>query len=132
MSQPSKGIALLLAAVFGPLGIDKFYVGATSIGVLQLLLSITIIGLLVSIPWAWLSVVVLILLIFLGKNIGLYPTVDWAPTSMVDKVIAGIIIGLFVLSVAGGVYNRDNVSTKLESMKIRMKEKFTNKSDKKQ
>ena len=110
--KPNKGTALLLAAFLGPLGADKFYVGATSLGVTQLILSICIIGLLVSIPWAFISVIgITIALLYSRNSVSLgYPTVDWAPQTDTDKYIAYVLIGLFILSIvvgiiAGGIEN---------------------------
>ena len=97
MARPSKGIAALLAAFLGPLGADKFYVGATALGVIQLVLSLTIIGLTFSVPWAYLSVVVLVVSILWGSVPMLYPAVNWAPTTTADKQLAMVIAGLIVL-----------------------------------
>jgi len=92
MSAPSKGIAMLLSFLFGPFGVDKFYVGSTDLGVLQLLLTLSILGMLVSIPWAFLSTIVLGLAILTGSIPALYPNVNWAPSSGTDKIIVVSII----------------------------------------
>jgi TM2 domain-containing membrane protein YozV len=93
----SKGTALILAGLFGPLGIDKFYVGATTIGLIQLVLTLTIIGLVISIPWAFISVLTLLLLILFGTSTFLYPNVNWLPTSKNDQIIGWVIIGVYTI-----------------------------------
>jgi TM2 domain-containing membrane protein YozV len=104
----SKGTALILAGLFGPLGIDKFYVGAPLLGFIQLFLAISIIGMLVSLPWAILSVLTLVLLILFGTSTFLYPSVNWLPTTENDKIIAWIVVGLYTFGL-------------LTSMAIRMR-----------
>jgi len=101
MSNPPRlGIAALLAAfpLTGPLGIDKYYVGATKIGIIQTVLTLTIIGLFATVPWAAVSTLALVVAIFAGGMPFLYPGVVWAPVQTFDKAAAGIIIGLVVLS----------------------------------
>lgn len=99
-SQPSKGVAALLAAIpfTGIFGADKYYVGATSLGIIQTILTITIIGALFSIPWSVISALSLVLAILFSGLPFLYPKVNWAPTTQTDKNIAWIIVGLFILS----------------------------------
>jgi hypothetical protein len=106
---PSKGIAAALAAfpLTGVLGIDKLYSGTTRPWWIQLVLSLTIIGLFISGPWAIVSWIVLVFAILYGSNKAhstLYPGVEWAPISSGDKTIAYIIIGLWLLSVVGGMF----------------------------
>ena len=93
----SKGIALILATLFGPLGIDKFYVGATGLGVAQLIASILVIGL----PYAFISILTLSLSILFGMNTFLYPEVKWStedPTF--DKGVAIVMIVFIVLIIS--------------------------------
>lgn len=96
--QPNKGTAFLLSFFFGAFGIDKFYVGATSLGVLQLLLTLSLLGLLISIPWAFISTIVIGVSILTLSSPILYPDVNWAPDSPRDKVILLVIFILFILS----------------------------------
>jgi TM2 domain-containing membrane protein YozV len=48
----SKLVAAVLAFLVGPLGIHRFYLGRVGSGIAMLLLSFTVIGLLVTVPWA--------------------------------------------------------------------------------
>ena len=50
----SRLIAALLAIPFilGPFGLHRFYTGRTASGIVMLLLSITFLGLLISVPWS--------------------------------------------------------------------------------
>lgn len=93
----SKGTALILAGLFGPLGVDKFYVGANTIGVIQLILTLTVLGLVISLPYAVISVLTLVLLILFGTSTFLYPKVDWLPTTKNDQIIGWIVVGVYTL-----------------------------------
>jgi TM2 domain-containing membrane protein YozV len=93
----SKGIALILATLFGPLGIDKFYVGATGLGVAQLIASILIIGLIWSGPYAFISMLTLVISILFGMNTFLYPDVKWSTANLTfDKGVAIVVISLII------------------------------------
>ena len=48
----NKYVAAILAFFVGPLGIHRFYLGRIGTGIVMLVLSCTIVGLLVSAPWA--------------------------------------------------------------------------------
>lgn len=115
----SKGTAAILAALLGPFGADKFYVGATSTGVIQLILTLTVIGSFVSIPWAFLSTLTLVLAVILGSSTFLYPTVNWSPTTQNDKIIGWIIIGVYIIGLIGGgiVAANDNYKHKKDKIK---------------
>ena len=54
-------VALLLAFFLGPLGIHNFYLGYTTKGIIQLVLTITVIGIFVSGPWALIDFIMLIM-----------------------------------------------------------------------
>ncbi len=56
-----KMIAFLLAFFLGPLGVHNFYLGKTGMGVAQLILTITVIGGLVSAPWALVQAILIIM-----------------------------------------------------------------------
>jgi len=56
-SDRNKWIAAILAFVFGPLGIHRFYTGRTGSGIAMLILSCTVVGLIISVPWAWIDMI---------------------------------------------------------------------------
>ena len=105
-SQPRRGIAAALAffPLTGVWGADKHYVGsfgksysnAKTTAWVQTALAITLIGLLITIPWTWLSTLALVIAILTGGIPFLYPKVQWAPVNKTDKTIAWVIVGLFV------------------------------------
>ncbi|MGA9580639.1 MAG: TM2 domain-containing protein [Allosphingosinicella sp.] len=53
----NKYIAALIAFLVGPLGIHRFYLGRTGSGIAMVLLSCTVIGLLVTIPWGFIDMI---------------------------------------------------------------------------
>jgi TM2 domain-containing membrane protein YozV len=53
----NKYIAALIAFFFGPLGIHRFYLGRTGSGIAMVVLSCTLIGLLVTIPWGYIDMI---------------------------------------------------------------------------
>lgn len=54
-------VAVLLAFCLGTLGIHNFYLGYTTKGIIQLVLTITVIGIFVSGPWALIDFILLIM-----------------------------------------------------------------------
>jgi TM2 domain-containing membrane protein YozV len=56
-SDRNKYIAAIIAFLLGPLGIHRFYLGRTGTGIAMLVLSCTVIGLLVSVPWAFIDMI---------------------------------------------------------------------------
>ena len=98
-NKPRKGVALLLSAFLGPFGADKFYVGATTQGVVQLILSITLFGLLVSVPWSIISTIgIIIAILYNSKHSPLYPDVDWASQKDIDNYISYFVIISYIIS----------------------------------
>jgi TM2 domain-containing membrane protein YozV len=57
LGDRNKYIAALIAFLFGPLGIHRFYLGRTGSGIAMVLLSCTIIGLLATVPWAFIDMI---------------------------------------------------------------------------
>ena len=53
----SKWIAAILAFLFGPLGIHRFYLGRTGTGITMLALSCTVVGLILTVPWGFVDMV---------------------------------------------------------------------------
>jgi TM2 domain-containing membrane protein YozV len=53
----NKYIAALIAFLIGPLGIHRFYTGRTGSGIAMLLLSCTVIGLFVTVPWGFIDMI---------------------------------------------------------------------------
>jgi TM2 domain-containing membrane protein YozV len=53
----NKYIAAAIAFFFGPLGIHRFYLGRTGSGIAMVLLSCTIIGLFITVPWGFIDMV---------------------------------------------------------------------------
>lgn len=51
----NKLVAALLAFFLGPLGIHRFYTGRTGSGIVMLVLTCTLVGLIVSAPWAFID-----------------------------------------------------------------------------
>ena len=61
-SEPDAGdrnkyVAALIAFLIGPLGIHRFYLGRTGSGIAMVILSCTLVGLLVTIPWAFIDMI---------------------------------------------------------------------------
>jgi TM2 domain-containing membrane protein YozV len=53
----NKFVAAIIAFLVGPLGIHRFYLGRTGSGIAMLLLSCTVVGLLLTIPWAFIDMI---------------------------------------------------------------------------
>jgi TM2 domain-containing membrane protein YozV len=53
----NKYIAAVIAFVVGPLGIHRFYLGRTGTGIAMLVLTCTVIGLVLSVPWAFIDMI---------------------------------------------------------------------------
>lgn len=104
--KPSQGVALILSYFLGLFGVDKFYVGRYDIGILQLLLTISIIGLFINIPLVLLCTISLLIAILFEGLPFLYPGVDWAPITKSDKVIAWFIVALMFLSLITAQYRK--------------------------
>jgi len=95
--KPQAGIALLLNFFLGLFGADKFYIGRPDLGILQIVLTITLIGLFINVPWVLLCTISLCIAIFLGGMPFMYPGVEWAEITNRDKIIAvGLLIFLLI------------------------------------
>lgn len=57
LDDRNKYIAALLAFLIGPLGIHRFYLGRTGSGIAMVVLSCTIVGLILTIPWAFVDMI---------------------------------------------------------------------------
>ncbi len=57
LGDRNKYVAALLAFLVGPLGVHRFYLGRIGSGIAMLLLSCTVIGLLITIPWAFIDMI---------------------------------------------------------------------------
>jgi hypothetical protein len=53
----NKYVAAALAFFLGPLGIHRFYLGRTGTGIAMLVLTCTVAGALVSVPWAFIDMI---------------------------------------------------------------------------
>jgi TM2 domain-containing membrane protein YozV len=56
-SDRNKYVAAVIAFLLGPLGIHRFYLGRTGSAIAMLVLSCTVIGLFVSVPWAFIDMI---------------------------------------------------------------------------
>ena len=57
LGDRNKYVAAILAFLLGPLGIHRFYLGRNGSGIAMLVLSITIVGLILSVPWAFIDMI---------------------------------------------------------------------------
>lgn len=53
----NRYIAALIAFLLGPLGIHRFYLGRTGSAIAMLILSCTIVGLILTVPWAFIDMI---------------------------------------------------------------------------
>lgn len=63
------------------------------------MLTITIIGLIINIPLTFINHIGLLILILAGTSTALYPNVKWGPITNFDKIVAGVVIALTILSI---------------------------------
>ena len=56
-SDRNKYVAAVIAFFLGYLGIHRFYLGRTGSGIAMLVLTCTVIGLIVSVPWAFIDII---------------------------------------------------------------------------
>ena len=56
-TDKSKIVAALLAFFLGVLGVHRFYLGRTGSGIVMLVLTITVVGTLVTVPWSWIDTI---------------------------------------------------------------------------
>ncbi|HEX8240359.1 MAG TPA: TM2 domain-containing protein [Allosphingosinicella sp.] len=57
LGDRNRYIAALLAFLVGPLGIHRFYTGRIGSGIVMLVLSCTVIGLIATVPWAFIDMI---------------------------------------------------------------------------
>lgn len=60
ISEKSRTITFLLSFFLGMLGVHRFYVGKNKTAIIQLLLTISIIGVLISSPWVFIDWIMII------------------------------------------------------------------------
>jgi TM2 domain-containing membrane protein YozV len=53
----NKYVAAVLAFLLGTLGIHRFYLGRTGTGIAMLVLTLSVAGLMVSVPWAFIDMI---------------------------------------------------------------------------
>jgi TM2 domain-containing membrane protein YozV len=57
LGDRNKLVAALLAFFLGSIGIHRFYLGRIGTGILMLVLTCTVIGLIVTVPWAFIDMI---------------------------------------------------------------------------
>ena len=57
-----KIIAVLLALFLGQFGVHRFYLGSIGTGVVMLILTFTVVGIIISLPWAVIDLVRLLIM----------------------------------------------------------------------
>ncbi|MBB5713553.1 TM2 domain-containing protein [Sphingomonas aerophila] len=56
-TSKNKIVAALLAFFLGVLGVHRFYLGRTGSGIVMLVLTVTVIGTLITVPWSWVDTI---------------------------------------------------------------------------
>lgn len=57
VNDRNKYVAAILAFLLGTLGVHRFYTGRTGSGIVMLVLTITVVGLVVTGPWAFIDMI---------------------------------------------------------------------------
>lgn len=57
VTDRNKIVAAVLAFFLGTLGIHRFYLGRTGSGIVMLVMTITVVGMLVTAPWAFIDMI---------------------------------------------------------------------------
>jgi TM2 domain-containing membrane protein YozV len=57
VTDRNKIVAAVLAFFLGTLGIHRFYLGRTGSGIVMLVMTITVVGMLVTVPWAFIDMI---------------------------------------------------------------------------
>lgn len=93
---PSKGIALILAffSFSGMIGLDKYYIGNYILGIIQSVLTLSLITIPITIIINLLTIIILILAIFTNYNL-LF--VEWEESTMFDYTIGIIVLIYFII-----------------------------------
>lgn len=58
--QKSHAVAIFLAVFVGTLGIDRFYLGHTGLGITKLVLTLSFVGLIVTVVWALVDLILIV------------------------------------------------------------------------
>lgn len=56
-NERNRLVAALIAFLIGTLGVHRFYLGRTGSGIVMLVLSITVFGLFLTVPWAFIDMI---------------------------------------------------------------------------
>lgn len=75
ISNKSRTAALLLAFFLGAFGAHRFYVGRKGSAIAMLLISLTFIGAIVTVIWAWIDIITILTGSFVDKFN--YKLKDW-------------------------------------------------------